>query len=76
MKIVREGSKIIMEVEESDCAPGNTLEMEADMIMSGIKAAHDNPAITQRALEYLERDPVMVDEAKRSLEDFRERWEL
>jgi hypothetical protein len=73
MKLYREGNKVIIEAEESDCnAMANTPEMVADAVLSGAAVVFGH--MNKHTDEIIPPDA----EAKimEALDDYKERWEI
>ncbi len=71
MRISRKDNIVQIEIVPSDCPPGYSQEMMADVIYIGMTtmAKHfDNTAI--------ELSPEAKADRQKALEDFKERWEI
>ena len=76
MRIYREGTRIIIEVEEGDAPEGSDLEMVADAVMAGMKLFASEGIRQKIKPEYDRMGEKIKPEIEGVLEDFRERWEI
>jgi hypothetical protein len=74
MKITRTGNIVHWEIEPSDCPPGITTEMAADLIEKGMKNIGIESVMKVDGM--ILTDPSLKAIEERELKDWHERWEL
>ena len=76
MRIYREGTRVIIEIEENDAPEGFDLEMFADAVVTGVKF-FITEGIKQKIEPEMEEIKERVKpELEETARDFMEKWEL
>lgn len=72
MKFSCEGTRIILEIEQSDCEPGYTPELTASAMLEGILIGQRHKGEVSPPFIY----PSLMRELLKAKADFEERWEI
>lgn len=73
MLIKRNKNVISIEIEQSDCLPGLTTEMQADLVEKGMQAQME---VAFKTVEQVLMSPEVVAAGEKVIADWKERWEL